>query len=342
MNFKYAKKYVMMGFIVCMLILLSSCGGEGCSSTQDTNGHYLPLIGYERFWDFLTYPITGMFWLLGELFGGWYFLVIIVGTLIIRTIAWPIYAKSNDMSLKMQLAGPELQKIEKRYEGRTDRESMTRKQAEVSQLYKKYKIGLGGCITPFIQMPIFIAVFETLRRIPSSRFAYAEEYIKTFDSTDPHYEFYNNIVNATEKISIDFGHFNDEFLGMHLFEKIGTFKENKAQFIGVIVIAILVGATQIISQLISSKRQKQQQEKQFEHIPEYRRPQKTESQNQTEMMLKIMLYVMPLMMVYFIISSPAALGLYWLVGNVYTFLQNYLGSKSSKKRLEKLREKIER
>ena len=65
-----------------------------------------------------------------------------------------------------------------------------------------------------------------------------------------------------------------------------------------------------------------------------------EQQKQTETMMKMMLYGMPLMMVVFIISSPAALGLYWLVGNVYSTLQSYLGSKNSSNRLEMLRAKM--
>ena len=49
---------------------------------------------------------------------------------------------------------------------------------------------------------------------------------------------------------------------------------------------------------------------------------------------------MPVMMVIFILQSPAALGWYWLVGNLFTALQGYISSKQSEKKLEKLREKF--
>ena len=59
-------------------------------------------------------------------------------------------------------------------------------------------------------------------------------------------------------------------------------------------------------------------------------------------MMKVMMYGMPIMMVIFIITSPAALGLYWFVGNIYSTFQSYIGSKSSSARLEKLRIKMKK
>jgi membrane protein insertase Oxa1/YidC/SpoIIIJ len=49
------------------------------------------------------------------------------------------------------------------------------------------------------------------------------------------------------------------------------------------------------------------------------------------------MYFMAIMMVVFVLQSPAGLGLYWLVGNIYSTLQSYIGNKKSAKRLEVLR-----
>ena len=87
-------------------------------------------------------------------------------------------------------------------------------------------------------------------------------------------------------------------------------------------------------------RQKKQKEAMQSDIPQYRRPERTDQQKQSEMIMKVMMYGMPVMMVLFIIRSPAALGLYWLVGNIYSALQSYLGSKSTAKRMAKLKEKM--
>ena len=43
--------------------------------------------------------------------------------------------------------------------------------------------------------------------------------------------------------------------------------------------------------------------------------------------------------VLFVWQSAAGLGVYWVVGNIYSTLQTWLGQKGTEKRLEKLREK---
>ena len=55
--------------------------------------------------------------------------------------------------------------------------------------------------------------------------------------------------------------------------------------------------------------------------------------------MKFMLYFMAVMMVVFVWGSPAGLGLYWVVGNIYSTLQSYLGQLGQEKRLEKLKQK---
>lgn len=98
-------------------------------------------------------------------FGGIYGLGIIFATIIIRTLAWPIYAKTNQMSTKMAEAQPDLQRIQAKYRGRTDKASQQQMQMETMQIYKKHKIGMGSMFLPFLQMPIFIAMYQTVTRI---------------------------------------------------------------------------------------------------------------------------------------------------------------------------------
>lgn len=100
--------------------------------------------------------------------GGYYFVGLIAVTLLVRTAGWPIYAKSNAMTLKMQQAQPELDKIREKYNGRTDELSQRKMQAETLEVYKKYGINPLGCLLPFLQMPIFIAMYQVVRRIPLS------------------------------------------------------------------------------------------------------------------------------------------------------------------------------
>ena len=98
-------------------------------------------------------------------FGGYFAVGIVLTTIVVRTIAWPVYASTNNMSNRMKLAGPDIQKLERKYQNRTDRESMQRKQMEMMQIYKKHKVNFLGCLTPLIQFPIFSAMWQLVRRI---------------------------------------------------------------------------------------------------------------------------------------------------------------------------------
>lgn len=111
----------------------------------------------------LVIPVGWLMQLLS--FGGIYGLGILFATIVIRTLAWPIYARTNAMSTNMTEAQPELQRLEAKYRGRTDKESIRQKQMEQMQIYKKYKIGMSSMFLPFLQMPIFIAMYQTVSRI---------------------------------------------------------------------------------------------------------------------------------------------------------------------------------
>ena len=139
-----------------------------------------------------------MAWLmvqLSNLFGGFYIIGLLITTILVRTIAWPIYAKTNDMTLKMQLMQPELNKIQEKYATRQDDRSKQMMQMEMAQLYKKYKVGLSGCLMPFLQFPIFMAIYRAVSRIP---------YTIAYEGTIYKNDWANEI--------------NPRFLGINLFE----------------------------------------------------------------------------------------------------------------------------
>lgn len=306
---KQSRKYLIMAGAVVLLLFLTSCTKSG--NPVD----YKPISGWNGIMDILVYPMAGLMYVIGKVVPN-YGVVIVITTIIVRTLAWPIYAKTNDMSLKMQLMGPEQAKLEAKYAGKSDPESQQRKQMEMMQLYKKHGVGFGGCLLPLIQFPIFIGFFQTLQRVPVTRGA---------------------------EFSMDFSFLNGNFFGIDLFQGrlnvAGELVSNYQNW-GIIVLAAVVGITQIISQILMSRRQQKVKEESQSNLPAYRQPEKTDMQKQSEMTMKIMMYGMSAMMVLFVYRSTAALGLYWLVGNLYTTLQGYIGHKRSKARMVKLKAKI--
>ncbi len=96
-----------------------------------------------------------------------YGLSVIIVSLVIRLIAFPITKKTAMQSELIKKAQPELNKIQKKYENKQDQESMIKQNQEIMAVYKKYNINpMGGCLFSFLQLPIFIAFFEAVQRTP--------------------------------------------------------------------------------------------------------------------------------------------------------------------------------
>ena len=68
----------------------------------------------------------------------------------------------------MQKAQKDLDKLEKKYRGREDRDSMMAKSQEMMLIYKKYDINpFSSCLFAFLQLPIFFAFLEAVYRVPA-------------------------------------------------------------------------------------------------------------------------------------------------------------------------------
>ena len=96
-----------------------------------------------------------------------YGIAVIIVSIIIRLIAFPLTKKAAMQSEVMKKAQPELNKIQKKYADKKDQESVMKQNQEIMAVYKKYKINpMAGCIFAFIQLPIFVAFFEAVQRTP--------------------------------------------------------------------------------------------------------------------------------------------------------------------------------
>jgi len=85
-------------------------------------------------------------------------MAIILLTLAIRVVIWPLYNKSNRTSKRMAMLQPELKKIREQYSD--DPMKMNR---ESSAVMKKYGVNpVGGCLPMLLQIPIFFGVFSML------------------------------------------------------------------------------------------------------------------------------------------------------------------------------------
>ncbi len=87
---------------------------------------------------------------------GW---VIVLITILIRVIFWPLTAKSTRSMKKMQLLQPEMAALKEKY--KDDQQKYMQKQME---LWKKHGVSpMSGCLPMLVQMPVFIGFFTMIR-----------------------------------------------------------------------------------------------------------------------------------------------------------------------------------
>lgn len=95
-------------------------------------------------------------------------LAIIIFTLLINLILLPLTIKQQKTSKMMTIMNPELQKIQAKYKGKRDDESVRRMQAETQAVYQKYGTSpTGGCLYMIIQLPILFALYQVIYRVPA-------------------------------------------------------------------------------------------------------------------------------------------------------------------------------
>jgi len=111
---------------------------------------------------------------------GWAIVLLTVG---IKLLFFPLSAASYRSMAKMRLVAPKLQRIKELYENDTQK----RNQA-MMELYKTEKINpLGGCLPVLIQIPVFIALYWTLLAAVELRHAPFLGWIHDLSAQDPLY-----------------------------------------------------------------------------------------------------------------------------------------------------------
>ena len=124
-------------------------------------------------------------------------LSIILFTIIINLLMWPLTVKQQKSSRMMSVMQPELQAIQKKYKGKTDQVSVMRMQAETKAVYSKYGTSMtGSCGTMLIQLPILFALYQVIYRIP----AYVPSVYKVFQSAADAVMGQNDFINVMNGI----------------------------------------------------------------------------------------------------------------------------------------------
>lgn len=93
---------------------------------------------------------------------------IILFTFIIYLFLTPLTYKQQKFSRLQSKMMPEIQAIQKKYEGRKDNEAAMAMNQETKLVYEKYGVSpSGSCLQLIIQMPILFALYQVVYRIPA-------------------------------------------------------------------------------------------------------------------------------------------------------------------------------
>lgn len=144
-----------------------------------------PGLGLTVDYGWLTVVATPIFWTLTYIEGlvhNWGVAIIIL-TVLIKILFFPLSAASYRSMAKMRLVAPKLEKIKQQYAN--DREQLNR---AMMDLYKTEKINpLGGCLPVIIQIPVFISLYWSILASVEMRYAPFFGWITDLSAADPYY-----------------------------------------------------------------------------------------------------------------------------------------------------------
>lgn len=127
-------------------------------------------------------PIYWLLELIHRLVGNWGWSIILL-TVLIKGLFFPLSAASYRSMAKMKIVTPKLMKIKEQFA--SDRNRMNQ---EMMELYRKEKINpLGGCLPILVQIPVFIALYWVLLGSVEMRHAPWIFWIEDLSAMDPYY-----------------------------------------------------------------------------------------------------------------------------------------------------------
>ena len=259
---------------------------------------------------------------------GSYALALLLFALLFKIIFLPFGIKTQKNQVLMAKLRPKIAKIEKKYAGRNDRVTLQKKQQEIMELQQKegYSL-LSGCLPMLIQFPIIIFLYNVIRS-PLSYICKASK--EVIGNVATLVNFSETNVDKIDQISL-VSEINRYItsngadavtaagLDVSLIPNFNLFGVNLAAIPSfnpitiLVLIPILAAAFQWLSMFLMKKMNGNMQ------------PAGTDAQSQ--MSLRLMDLIFPLMTLFFTFNFSGMLGLYWIYQSIISILQQFILSK---------------
>ena len=284
-------------------------------------------------------------------------LCIIIFSILIYLCMTPLQIKQQKFSKLSAIMQPEIQKIQKKYQGKKDQDSMMKMQEETQAVYQKYGVSAtGSCVQLAIQMPILFALYQVIQNIP----AYVGSVYNVFNgvctkilAVDGFTDIINNFItdnkmtrvrqvteNADSIVDFLYALSPSQWESLQNISQFSGFSDQisktaseiqKMQTFGVLNIAdqplsyIKTGSLiLIIAALAIPLLSWATQMLNLKLMPQAATQNGNNDNNAMASSMKTMNTVMPLMSAFFCFTFPVGLGIYWIASSVVRSIQQLL------------------
>ena len=284
-------------------------------------------------------------------------LCIIIFSILIYLCMTPLQIKQQKFSKLSAVMQPEIQKIQKKYQGKKDQDSMMKMQEETQAVYQKYGVSAtGSCVQLAIQMPILFALYQVIQNIP----AYVGSVYNVFNgvctkilAVDGFTDIINNFItdnkmtrvrqvteNADSIVDFLYALSPSQWESLQNISQFSGFSDQisktaseiqKMQTFGVLNIAdqplsyIKTGSLiLIIAALAIPLLSWATQMLNLKLMPQAATQNGNNDNNAMASSMKTMNTVMPLMSAFFCFTFPVGLGIYWIASSVVRSIQQLL------------------
>lgn len=284
-------------------------------------------------------------------------LCIIIFSILIYLCMTPLQIKQQKFSKLSAIMQPEIQKIQKKYKGKKDQDSMMKMQEETQAVYQKYGVSAtGSCVQLAIQMPILFALYQVIQNIP----AYVGSVYNVFNgvctkilAVDGFTDIINNFItdnkmtrvrqvtdNADSIVDFLYALSPSQWKSLQEISQFSGFSDQisktaseiqKMQTFGVLNIAdqplsyIKTGSLILIIAAIAIPLLSwATQMLNLKLMPQAATQNGNDDNNAMASSMKTMNTVMPLMSAFFCFTFPVGLGIYWIASAVVRSIQQLL------------------
>ena len=284
-------------------------------------------------------------------------LCIIIFSILIYLCMTPLQIKQQKFSKLSAIMQPEIQKIQKKYQGKKDQDSMMKMQEETQAVYQKYGVSAtGSCVQLAIQMPILFALYQVIQNIP----AYVGSVYNVFNgvctkilAVDGFTDIINNFItdnkmtrvrqvteNADSIVDFLYALSPSQWESLQNISQFSGFSDQisktaseiqKMQTFGVLNIAdqplsyIKTGSLILIIAAIAIPLLSwATQMLNLKLMPQAATQNGNNDNNAMASSMKTMNTVMPLMSAFFCFTFPVGLGIYWIASSVVRSIQQLL------------------